>query len=81
MARYTVLLYPEEGGYSALVPVLGVASQGDTIEEAIDMAKEAAELHIQGLVEDDEPVLVEEEAPIVAGFEVKLPRLAGAATA
>ena len=29
MGRFTVLLYHEEGGYSAVVPVLNVASQGE----------------------------------------------------
>ena len=75
MARYTVLLYrdEEDGGYAALVPLLGVASQGETIEEAIAMAQEAAELHVQGLIEDDEPVLEENEPPIVASVEVTVP--------
>ena len=45
------------GGYSALCPELGVASQGETIEEAGANLKEACELFIEsakhlGILED-----------------------------
>jgi predicted RNase H-like HicB family nuclease len=73
MARFTVLLYQEEGGYSAIVPGLHVATEGRTIDEALAMAKEAAELRIDALVQDGEPVLEEEEAPIVAAIHVDVP--------
>ena len=36
-----------KGGYSALCPELGVASQGETIEEAEKNLKEACELYIE----------------------------------
>lgn len=36
-----------EGGYSALCPELGVASQGESIEEAEINLKEACELYIE----------------------------------
>jgi predicted RNase H-like HicB family nuclease len=35
------------GGYSALCPELGVASQGETIEEAETNLKEAVELYLE----------------------------------
>lgn len=75
MARYTVLIYPsEEGdGYAALVPLLHVATQGDTVEHALAMAQEASELRIQGLIEDGEPVLEEELPPIIASIQVAVP--------
>lgn len=73
MSRYTVLLYEEEGVYSALVPVLGVATYGTTIEHALAMAQEVAELHINGLIEDGEPVLEEDTPPIVASVVVRVP--------
>jgi predicted RNase H-like HicB family nuclease len=73
MARYTVLLFWEDDAYAALVPALGIASQGDTIEAALAMAKEATELHIQGLIEDGEPVLEEESPPIIASIEIAVP--------
>ena len=38
----------EEGGYTALVPVLpGCISEGDTIEEAIANIREAIELYLE----------------------------------
>ena len=48
--RYPVILEPgSEGGYSVMVPDLpGCYSQGDTYEEAIDNAREAIELHLEG---------------------------------
>jgi len=75
MARYTILLYEdeEEGGYAVLIPLLGVATQGETLDEALAMAKEAAELHVQGLIEDGEPVLEEETPPIVASIDIAIP--------
>jgi predicted RNase H-like HicB family nuclease len=40
-----------EGGYSAFCPELGVASQGETIEEAEANLKEACELYIESAKE------------------------------
>jgi antitoxin HicB len=42
---YEVEFHPEpDGGYIAVIPALGgCATQGDTLEEAIAMAKDAAE--------------------------------------
>jgi len=78
VARYTVLLYKdeEEGGYSALIPMFGVATQGETVEEALAMAREATELRIEALIEDGEPVLEEDEPPIVASVVVNVPATA-----
>jgi predicted RNase H-like HicB family nuclease len=72
MSRYTVLLYKEEGVYAALVPMLGIASQGRTVEEALAMAREATELQVKWLAEHNEPIL-EEEPPIVAAVTVDIP--------
>jgi len=48
---YRVLLRKEpEGGFTAIVPTLqGCISYGETIEEAIDMVKEAIEGYIESL--------------------------------
>jgi predicted RNase H-like HicB family nuclease len=55
---YRILLTPEEeGGFSVSVPALpGCFTQGETIEEAIEMAKEAIILYVESLEEDGEPV-------------------------
>ncbi|MDL1966270.1 MAG: type II toxin-antitoxin system HicB family antitoxin, partial [Candidatus Desulfofervidus auxilii] len=46
-SSYRILLRKEpEGGYTVIVPSLpGCVTYGDTIEEAIEMAKEAIELY------------------------------------
>lgn len=59
---YRVLLRKEsEGGYTAIVPSLpGCVTCGDTIEEAIKMAKEAIGLYIDSLKEHGEEIPSEE---------------------
>jgi predicted RNase H-like HicB family nuclease len=50
--RYTVVLEqnPEEG-YVAVVPALpGCVSQGDTREQALENAREAAELYVEDCI-------------------------------
>ncbi len=55
---YRVLLNREpDGGYTVTVPTLpGCITYGETIDEAITMAKEAIELYIESLVVHNEPV-------------------------
>jgi predicted RNase H-like HicB family nuclease len=62
LLNYRVLLRKEpEGGYTVTVPSLtGCVTYGDTIEEAIDMAKEAIELFIESLKEHGEEIPTEE---------------------
>jgi len=59
---YRILLKKEaEGGYTVIVPVLpGCVTYGDTIEEAIKMAKEAIQLYIESLQEHGEEIPYEE---------------------
>jgi antitoxin HicB len=59
---YRVLLRKEpEGGYTVMVPSLpGCVTYGDTVEEAIEMAKEAIELYIESLKAHGEEVPSEE---------------------
>ena len=64
--RYTIILHPDidEGGYTVTVPSLpGCATQGDTLEEAIAMAKDAIKLHLEVLADDGEPIPEEREHP------------------
>ena len=55
---YEVVLSPEpEGGYSVFVPELpSVATQGETREEAFEMAKEAIEGYLEVMHEDGLPI-------------------------
>ena len=59
---YRILLRKEpEGGYTVIVPSLpGCITYGETIEEAIEMAKEAIELYIESLREHGEEIPTEE---------------------
>ncbi len=62
--QYIVIFDPaEEGGYTVRVPALpGCHTQGDTLEEAKAMAKEAIALHIETLKAHNLPVPVEDES-------------------
>jgi len=64
--QYTVILYPEldEGGYSVTVPALpGCVTQGETLEEAIAMAKDAIRLYLEALRDEGEPIPEEQIHP------------------
>lgn len=58
LREYEIVLQPEpEGGFSVFVPELpGVATQGETVEEAKSMAREAIEAYLQVMREDGLPV-------------------------
>jgi predicted RNase H-like HicB family nuclease len=62
LLRYKILLRKEpEGGYTVIVPSLpGCITYGDTIEKAINMAKEAIELYIESLKTHGEEVPTED---------------------
>ena len=56
--HYKVMLHKAaEGGFTVTVPMLpGCITEGDTLDEAIEMAKEAIELYIEELVSRGEEV-------------------------
>lgn len=56
--EYTIILIPaEEGGYIVDVPALpGCMTQGETREEALEMAKDAIKGYLECLIEDGEPI-------------------------
>ena len=60
--NYRILLRKEiEGGYTVMVPSLpGCITYGDTVEDAIKMAKEAIELYIESLEKHGEEIPTEE---------------------
>ena len=73
--EYTVVLDPDEedGGYTVTVPALpGVVTQGETIEEALDMARDAIALYLEDLVADGQPIPRERVAPQIARVTVGL---------
>jgi len=63
MTEYTIIIHPaEEGGYWVEIPTLpGCFSQGESLEGAMKNIKEAIELHIEGLMEEHEPVPIEND--------------------
>jgi antitoxin HicB len=76
--QYTIFLDPDfdEGGYTVTVPALpGVVTQGETVEEAITMAKDAIRLHLEGLLADGETVPEETVRPqaIILDVDVAVP--------
>jgi len=71
--EYTILLDPDEeaGGYTVTVPALpGIATQGDTFEEAIEMARDAIALYLEDLIADGEPIPTERLSPQLARVSV-----------
>ena len=56
--EYTVIIEPaEEGGYLARVPALdGLATEGDTLDEIIYMAKDAIRCYIETLKAENFPI-------------------------
>jgi len=58
LRRFEVVIEKEpEGGYSVYAPALpGCASQGETEEEAISNIKEAIQLYLWSLKDDNLPI-------------------------
>lgn len=65
--KLSAIISREEGEYVALCPELDVASQGDSIEDALANLKEAVELYL----EDEKDIKLSEASPFVTTFEVK----------
>lgn len=51
--RLTAVIWKEEGGYVSKAPELGVASAGDTPQEALANLKEAVSLYLENAAELD----------------------------
>ena len=64
--RYTVIFEPaEEGGYVVHVPALnGAATQGETLEEAREMAKDLIIGYLEALAKDGRSAPVEDLEPL-----------------
>jgi predicted RNase H-like HicB family nuclease len=60
-----VLIPASEGGYCALNPETGTASQGETVEEALANLREAVELYLE------EFPIVLGGAPIVTSLDIQ----------
>lgn len=60
---YTVFFEPaQEGGYIVTVPALpGLVTEGDTLEKAKEMARDAIRSYLESLMNDGEPLPRKEE--------------------
>lgn len=54
-------------------PNLGIASQGNTTEEAIEMIKEAIELYLEEKPEAYEDLEISQNPPVFSFVEIKKP--------
>jgi predicted RNase H-like HicB family nuclease len=72
--RYTVVFEPaEEGGYVVTVPILpGLVTEGDTLEEARAMAKDAILGYLESLRKHGEEIPIERGEPITERILVSL---------
>lgn len=66
MYTYSVIFEPaEEGGYTVTCPALpGLVTEGDTLEEARAMAKEAIIGYLESLAKDGQPIPEERAEPV-----------------
>ena len=57
MYRFLVITEKADGNYSAYAPDLpGCVAAGDTREDTRRIMREAVRLHLQGIIEDGDPV-------------------------
>jgi antitoxin HicB len=74
--RFTVVLFRDEetDSYEAVVPALrNCVTFGATIEEALEMARDAAEIIVADMVDSGEEIPGETEASLVGVVEVRVP--------
>jgi len=73
----TIVLEPaQEGGYTVKVPALpAVITEGNSYEEAIDMARDAINLYIQHLIDEGRPIPADTppQAPMTMRLDVEAP--------
>lgn len=65
MESFTAIIHKEENMYVAECPEIGTASQGKTLEEAINNLKEATELYLE------EFPIKKEGKPLMTIFEIE----------
>jgi predicted RNase H-like HicB family nuclease len=84
--KYAILIERTDNGYSAYAPDLpGCIAAGDTFEETRQLIEEAANFHVEGMIEDGETipeplntaVEVEVEVPTVEALQQAVAKNAG----
>ena len=72
--QYTVVIEPDEDAYHAFVPALpGCHTFGATVDEARANIIEAMGLHVEGMLEDGEPIPVEREPLFITRVTIPVP--------
>ena len=73
--RYTVVMIPSvDGGYVAYVPAIpGCVTEGETIDEALAMAADAAGALLADMAEAGEDLPTERPGAAVGSVEVPVP--------
>lgn len=78
--NYRIIITPDKQtgtnkpGYTALCPTLGVADDGDTIDEAIKNVKGAIQVFVDSLIEDNQPVPTDKpECDLVTTTQINAP--------
>ncbi|MBO8143304.1 MAG: type II toxin-antitoxin system HicB family antitoxin [Thermodesulfobacterium sp.] len=70
--KVTVIIEKDEFGYYAYCPELkGCHTQGDTLDEVLQNIKEAVELYLETLDEEEKKVLLNKEI-LTTSLEVKV---------
>ncbi|KKR72443.1 MAG: hypothetical protein UU81_C0057G0009 [Microgenomates group bacterium GW2011_GWC1_41_8] len=78
--NYRIIITPDrqtgtnKPGYTAICPTLGVADDGDTIEEAIQNVKGAIQSYVDSLIKDKQSVPIDNlEQDIVTTTQIEAP--------
>lgn len=73
--KYTVIFEPaEEGGYVVSVPALpGCVTEGDTLEEAMEMVKDAISGYLASLKKHGEPIPTESGPSLMSVVDIPAP--------
>ena len=59
--------------YTAYVPILGLATEADTLEGAQSEVKELIQFHLQSLIEEGQEIPIESADSVIAKSQVVLP--------
>jgi predicted RNase H-like HicB family nuclease len=71
---FTIVIEPDGEGFHAFVPALpGCHSHGETLDEARANIAEAAELHLECMLEDGEDIPIETQPYFVTRLTVPAP--------
>ncbi|HVF69510.1 MAG TPA: type II toxin-antitoxin system HicB family antitoxin [Xanthomonadales bacterium] len=80
VANYTVIIEKQKrlgtkkDCYAAFVPILGIATDADTVEQAEKEITKLIQFHLESLAEEGGPIPVENEHALITRSEVNIPK-------